>query len=44
MFRDRPGFSRHAINTVTYTYEHGRFLVISDQGTRGGAPGGVGRR
>ena len=38
MFSDRPGFSRHAINTVTYTYEHGRFLVISDQGTEVAPP------
>jgi SnoaL-like domain len=35
---ERPGFSRHAINTVTYTYEHGRFLAISDQGTEVAAP------
>jgi uncharacterized protein (TIGR02246 family) len=35
---ERPGFSRHAINTVTYTYEHGRWLVISDQGTEVAAP------
>jgi uncharacterized protein (TIGR02246 family) len=30
---ERPGLTRHALNTVTYTYEHGRWLVISDQGT-----------
>ncbi len=35
---ERPGFSRHAINTVTYTYERGRFLAISDQGTEVAAP------
>jgi uncharacterized protein (TIGR02246 family) len=35
---ERPGFARHAINTVTYTYEHGRFLAISDQGTEVAAP------
>ena len=28
----------HAINTVTYTVEHGRFLAISDQGTEVAAP------
>lgn len=30
---ERPGLSRWALNTVTYTYEHGRWLVVSDQGT-----------
>jgi uncharacterized protein (TIGR02246 family) len=30
---ERPGLTRHAINTVTYTFQHGRWLVISDQGT-----------
>ena len=28
-----PRTDRHAINTVTYTFERGRWLVISDQGT-----------
>ena len=35
---ERPGLTRHAINTVTYTFEHGRWLVISDQGTEVSAP------
>ncbi len=35
---ERPGFSRHAINTVTYTYERGRWLAISDQGTEVSPP------
>ncbi|MEU4196950.1 DUF4440 domain-containing protein [Kribbella sp. NPDC026611] len=35
---ERPGFSRHALNTVTYTYDRGRWLVVSDQGTEAGAP------
>ena len=30
---ERPGLTRHALNTVTYSYEHGRWLVVSDQGT-----------
>ena len=33
-----PGLSRHAINTVTYTFDRGRWLVISDQGTEVSAP------
>jgi uncharacterized protein (TIGR02246 family) len=35
---ERPGLSRHALNTVTYTFERGRWLVISDQGTEVSAP------
>jgi uncharacterized protein (TIGR02246 family) len=35
---ERPGLTRHAINTVTYTFERGRWLVISDQGTEVSAP------
>lgn len=35
---ERPGLARHAINTVTYTYQQGRWLVISDQGTEVSAP------
>ena len=35
---ERPGLSRHAINTVTYTFDRGRWLVISDQGTEVSPP------
>jgi len=31
---ERPGLSRHAINTVTYTFDRGRWLVISDREPR----------
>lgn len=35
---ERPGLARHALNTVTYTYERGRWLVLSDQGTEVAPP------
>lgn len=35
---ERPGLIRHAINTVTYTFQRGRWLVVSDQGTEVSAP------
>lgn len=37
---ERPGLTRYALNTVTYTFERGRWLVISDQGTEVSAPEG----
>jgi uncharacterized protein (TIGR02246 family) len=37
---ERPGLTRYSLNTVTYTFEHGRWLVISDQGTEVSAPEG----
>lgn len=30
---ERPGLARHAVNSVTYMFERGRWWVISDQGT-----------
>jgi hypothetical protein len=30
---ERPGLTRHALNTVTYSFDDGRWLVVSDQGT-----------